>query len=283
MQYTLKQCSHQTKSPTSRSPIIKNNLLCKKTFLLKSEILKNALFLIIYVIKYTHIRTNSMKNTKTEKNQNNLEDKKILSQNISFFRKKTNLSQVSLAAKLGTSNKNISKWEKGETIPDIFTVKKLASVFNVSTDTLLNPITEDNKIAITTKSSIPLKWKIYMLFLINSIIFLLGCVAFFVLTLSKNQPFPPAQIFLWVLPAINLSTFIMLCCIRKKVELISLSTFGWLVAISTHLTFINYPKIAYIYVLALAYQLLVVFMSMLINSGKIIKLNKIILQKLKKK
>ena len=108
-------------------------------------------------------------------------DKKILARNIAFFRKKINLSQVALAKMIKTSNKNISKWEQGETIPDIFTIKKLANIFNISVDTLLNPITKDNQIAIKTKTTIPLRWKIYMLLLVNSIIFLLGCIGFFVI------------------------------------------------------------------------------------------------------
>ena len=127
-----------------------------------------------------------MKETKIDKNQNNQNDKKILAQNIAFFRKKINLSQVALAKMIETSNKNISKWEQGETIPDIFTIKKLSNIFNISVDTLLNPITKDNQIAIKTKTTIPLRWKIYMLLLVNSIIFLLGCIGFFVLITTLN-------------------------------------------------------------------------------------------------
>ena len=39
-------------------------------------------------------------------------------------RKKLNLSQVDLAEKLGVSGKTVSRWEKGISTPDIYSLKK---------------------------------------------------------------------------------------------------------------------------------------------------------------
>lgn len=218
-----------------------------------------------------------------EKSSNIISDKQIIAQNIAFFRKKLGISQTELAKRLQYSNKNISKWEHAETTPDIFTLKKLANIFGTTVDTLINPITEDNKTAITTKSVIPLKWKVYMLLLIDSILFLLACVAFFILVSINFNIFKPAMIFLYILPAIALTVFIFICCVKHKADAISLSIFGWLITICMHMSFINYSKIVLIYVIAFAYQILVLFLVKLINSGKIIKLNKIFIKKVKNK
>ena len=50
------------------------------------------------------------------------------------LRKKNNLSQEALAEKIGVTRQTISKWELGETSPDIKQAKELSKVFNVSLD-----------------------------------------------------------------------------------------------------------------------------------------------------
>lgn len=54
------------------------------------------------------------------------------------LRKKNNLSQESLAEKLGVARQTISKWELGETSPDLKQAKVLAKIFNVSLDELVD-------------------------------------------------------------------------------------------------------------------------------------------------
>lgn len=45
------------------------------------------------------------------------------------LRKKNNLSQENLAEKIGVARQTISKWELGETSPDIKQAKQLAQIF----------------------------------------------------------------------------------------------------------------------------------------------------------
>lgn len=53
------------------------------------------------------------------------------------LRKKVGLSQTELAWQLGVTNKAVSKWENGKAKPSTETIRKLASLFGVSVDTLL--------------------------------------------------------------------------------------------------------------------------------------------------
>lgn len=57
---------------------------------------------------------------------------------ISELRHKNNLSQEELAEKVGVSRQTISKWELGETSPDIKQSKELSKIFNISLDELVN-------------------------------------------------------------------------------------------------------------------------------------------------
>ncbi len=64
--------------------------------------------------------------------------KPIIANNITELRKQMNLTQAELAEKMGYTDKAISKWERGESIPDVLTLKALADTFGVT----LNYLTE---------------------------------------------------------------------------------------------------------------------------------------------
>ena len=55
---------------------------------------------------------------------------------IAFYRKKEKLTQEALAEKLGISNQAVSKWESGQSCPDIMLLPKLADIFHISLDRL---------------------------------------------------------------------------------------------------------------------------------------------------
>ncbi len=57
--------------------------------------------------------------------------------NIAEFRKKNGLTQAALAEQLNYSDKAVSKWERGESVPDIPTLIQLAQLFGVSVDSLI--------------------------------------------------------------------------------------------------------------------------------------------------
>ena len=60
-----------------------------------------------------------------------------LGNNLFEARKKSGLSQDKVAEKLGITRQTISKWETNETTPDIYQAKKLAKLYNLSLDELI--------------------------------------------------------------------------------------------------------------------------------------------------
>ena len=58
--------------------------------------------------------------------------------NIAAHRKQAGLTQAGLAEKLNYSDKAVSKWERGESMPDILTLIQLSELFSISVNALLS-------------------------------------------------------------------------------------------------------------------------------------------------
>ncbi len=61
-----------------------------------------------------------------------------LGNNLFKARKRAGKSQEAVAEKLGVSRQTISKWETGETIPDIYQTKRLSELYGLSLDELVD-------------------------------------------------------------------------------------------------------------------------------------------------
>jgi Predicted transcriptional regulators len=69
---------------------------------------------------------------------------------LKLYRKEKKLTQNELSAQIGVSSQAISKWEKGECLPDVYNLKLLGQIFKISVDTLLET-EKDEKIIETYK------------------------------------------------------------------------------------------------------------------------------------
>ena len=61
----------------------------------------------------------------------------IIAKNIQKLRQEKGMTQSELAEKLNYSDKSISKWERGESLPDIVVLKAVADLFEVTLDYLV--------------------------------------------------------------------------------------------------------------------------------------------------
>ena len=65
--------------------------------------------------------------------------KLVTAGNLIKLRTGRGLTQAELGAMLNYSDKTISKWERGEAIPDAYVLTQIAEIFGVTVDTLLSP------------------------------------------------------------------------------------------------------------------------------------------------
>ena len=63
--------------------------------------------------------------------------KKSLGMMISSLRKENGMTQLELAEKMGVTDKAVSKWERDLSCPDVNSIPKLAEVFEISVDELM--------------------------------------------------------------------------------------------------------------------------------------------------
>jgi len=111
--------------------------------------------------------------------------KRIIANNITELRKAVPYTQAELAEKLNYSDKAVSKWERGESIPDVIVLKQIADLFGVTVDYLLEEIHPLS----ATMQSVPRQLKINRLLVTGlscMLIFLIATVAFVGLSLATD-------------------------------------------------------------------------------------------------
>ena len=77
--------------------------------------------------------------------------KSIFAQNLIRLRKQMKITQVEFAEKINYSDKAVSKWERGESIPDVAVLKGIADFFGVTIDFMISE--HSNEETITQKTN----------------------------------------------------------------------------------------------------------------------------------
>lgn len=77
--------------------------------------------------------------------------KDIIAKNLVELRTKAHFTQLELAEKINYTDKAVSKWERGEAIPDLRVIIKLAEIYNISVDDI---VTEHREKKIRPKMNI---------------------------------------------------------------------------------------------------------------------------------
>lgn len=65
--------------------------------------------------------------------------KRIVAENLIRLRQNSGMTQADLGEKLNYSDKTVSKWERAESLPDVYVLKQISTIFGVTVDMLLSP------------------------------------------------------------------------------------------------------------------------------------------------
>ena len=137
-----------------------------------------------------------------------MDDEKLKSQigkNIAAHRKRCGMTQAGLAEKLNYSDKAVSKWERGESVPDVITLMQLAEQFEIGVTDLLedpNQIPEDSEVKIQQVVEKTLKRKASKTIILRLSSLLVWFVALFIYVVVSSFDIPNGWLpFFYAIPA----------------------------------------------------------------------------------
>ncbi|MBQ7885019.1 MAG: helix-turn-helix transcriptional regulator [Clostridia bacterium] len=183
--------------------------------------------------------------------------KVTIGKNICEYRKLANLSQIEFAEKLNYSDKAISKWERGESLPDIIVLKQIADLFGITVNDLLGQSTQKKKRSLSFKKL--LKNKILVMLLSVGLVWLVATVLFVFLIMFNALTDYAWLAFIYAMPISFILCMIFTGRWKLKIPLMVFeSLFVWTLALSICLT-INYSNIWLLLIIGFPLQALIVF------------------------
>jgi transcriptional regulator with XRE-family HTH domain len=184
-----------------------------------------------------------------------IEFKKIVADNISYYRKKMGLTQLQLAEKINYSDKAISKWERAESLPEVYVLNQLATFFGV---TLNDFLTVGRK----PREPLAVKTRILISILSAGIVWLVATIIFVLINLiSSNIGYDTWLLFIYAIP---LSSIVLL--VFSLIWGNNRLSFAFVTSLSVGLTlsiylslFKIYPHIWYLFISLVPIEILAMF------------------------
>ncbi len=128
------------------------------------------------------------------------EMKRVIAKNIAELRQSKGITQLEVAEKLNYSDKAVSKWERAESVPDIFVLKQIADLFGVTLDYL---VSEEHKTVIlgTPEEETKKKRKqIDIMSLSVALVWLIATLVFVILDITTNIRLSHYLCFVYAVP-----------------------------------------------------------------------------------
>lgn len=113
--------------------------------------------------------------------------KKIIAKNIQELRIASSLTQAELASRLNYSDKAVSKWERGESVPDVQVLKMIAELFEVTVDYLLTDDHADSTDLPKISKKIIRRNRMVITLLATSVVWLIATIAFVIFGLALDS------------------------------------------------------------------------------------------------
>lgn len=121
--------------------------------------------------------------------------KEIVGDNLQYLRKERKMTQMEIAEMFGYSDKAVSKWENGDTLPDLETLYKIATFYGVTLDYLTREDDDSHKQEFKIKRSN----KISIVCLLVSLIWMVATIIFVWLGMTAENWY--WEVFVWAIPA----------------------------------------------------------------------------------
>lgn len=174
--------------------------------------------------------------------------REYFARNLAHYRKALGLTQIELAERLNYSDKSVSKWERGDGLPDLAVTAQIAEIFGLTVNDM---IAEKPKRRLMTTRN-----KIIITLLSMGVAWLVATILFFLCEII----FPSIKVwwlfYIYAIPISAIVGIVFSCIWWKKIHLFaSVSTLIWSLALCVMLT-VPIPKIYLIFIVAAVLQIL---------------------------
>lgn len=199
--------------------------------------------------------------------------KQLIASNITYYRKECHLTQAELADKIHYSDKSISKWERGDGVPDVCVLVALAELFGVTVNDMLSEKHKKSR-----KAAPKLKHSIITLMSIGGV-WLIATIVFFLLRLIMPELSTAWLAFILAIPAsFIVGTTLSAIWHPMYIQFLMQSGLIWGLALTLHLS-IRIENMYLIYTIAAVMQILFILWYILrkvpviavkINGGRLL-------------
>ena len=175
--------------------------------------------------------------------------RKTVAKNIAQYRKAHHDTQLDLATKLNYSDKSVSKWERGESLPDVYILSQIADLYGVSVSALIGEIQPP-------KESKP-HYHMFILLLSLALTMAVATLLFSMFMICK-VPYPAWMFFVYALPVCSI-----ICIVFTSLwwgilwQGVSVSALIWTLGLSLYLSF-ELENVSLIFLVCAALQVLTV-------------------------
>jgi transcriptional regulator with XRE-family HTH domain len=201
--------------------------------------------------------------------------KSIIAANISDLRRRHNMTQLELAERLNYTDKAISKWERGESIPDVLVLKQIADLFDVTVDYLLqeeHPASAETseQEQVLTKKRQSIRARGFVTGMSILLVWLVATVLFMICDMAGADLIPHWIFFIYAIPA-SMILWLVLNSIwfNRRRNYLIISLLMWSVLISVFVTIwqVASYNAGLIFMLGIPGQAIVIMWSRLKQSG----------------
>ncbi len=168
----------------------------------------------------------------------------IVANNLIYYRKAYGYTQIQLAEKFNYSDKTISKWERGESFPDIFVLKTLADFYGITINDFFREKPKKYYPPVTKKRLLIVLLSVGLVWLVASIIYA------FLMIFSNGQLSDSWLVFIFA----TIPTFII-CLVFANLykqrfwSFISVSGLMWCAATSIYIPWVMYAPSTYLFLI----------------------------------
>ena len=173
--------------------------------------------------------------------------RKTVAKNIAQYRKAHHDTQLDLATKLNYSDKSVSKWERGESLPDVYILSQIAELYGVSVSALIGEIQPP-------KESKP-HYHMFILLLSLALTMAVATLLFSMFMICKVD-YPAWMFFVYALPVCSI-----ICIVFTSLwwgilwQGVSVSALIWTLWLSLYLSF-ELENVSLIFLVCAALQVL---------------------------